>query len=296
MRRNKIATFIVIVVLISTVVACGIFLSPQRERENPLDPLNVLAIVTDFWATPLDDNTVRLTWNVPEGGTAIGVIIIRKEDSEPTNRFDGIELIDVDLDSGEFTDTDVTASNEYWYSAWVYDDTEERYTGPVSDRAFTQTISASLSPIQDGWFDYLATVDFSNQQLDVGRDWRVSLLEFDVAGYYPVSANLYLRSNWGSTANIGLYLVVQSWDISTPWATVNAPSFVDTGTGNFFSFTGGSNGYLIDIKDIVLAWASGTPNNGIRMESDTFGWLTYFHSNESLTDVYRPYLQIDYYE
>jgi len=136
----KIARIPAVLALVCVIFSCDILLPPERGRENPLDPDNPVAPVGDFNCVAIDTNSIKLTWTIPGDNVPAGIVIIRKEGSEPASMTDGVELDDaaVILNYGEYTDTGLESNKDYWYAAWTYDDAEEHFTGPVTDKASTK--------------------------------------------------------------------------------------------------------------------------------------------------------------
>lgn len=161
MRIIKIAGIIIAFLLITTIVACGVFFSPQKGHENPLDDLNPVGLVINFLATLVSTTEVNLTWDLPATDQVpddLELIVVRKEGSVPTSRGDGTTLEGVDVTALSHTDT-VDANRTYWYAAWSYSSELDQYTGTVSASV------ASIGPVTN-----LAAVATSTSSIRITWD------------------------------------------------------------------------------------------------------------------------------
>ena len=141
--RLRIRAFFFVLCLLPS---CEVFFEPVKPPINPNDPNNPVIAIAGFAASTIDATTIELSWNTvwaDESTKPAGLIIVRKENEPPTNRFDGTIIDSSDttsglvLDDGTFEDADLAENTEYWYAAWTFDAAKENYTGPVYTEAST---------------------------------------------------------------------------------------------------------------------------------------------------------------
>lgn len=302
--RRKIIGSVVLVAALAIFTACWPLIAPQQPRENPNDAENPIAPLLDFQARAIDPSTVEITWTVDPARPADGMIIVRRPNSAPVNRFDGIIFLEADLNAGIYTDTPVDPDVEYWYGAWTRDALDDEgnathYTGPVTDWADTTFTTIFLDPQIDGWvYEYTGGREFSldttlRLSLSAGFQYR-SLISFDLSDppANVISAELILESfvNPGGDT-LETSVVITPWDQATvTYAIAETPGFYNTSTTTFTGIVDNTN--TIDITGFVNDWISGSADNNGLLLKNQITPITEFSSSGDVDPAKRPKLSI----
>ncbi len=120
---KKIAVLLVILLFVAT--SCGG--GGGKKKSGNVETTKLPNVKNLTITVPPEGNKLKLSWQMPDNSNVIGVLIVRKKNSQPENKDDGNKVFKGKATS--FEDTGLTNGTKYFYAIYTYDDDGNYSTG-----------------------------------------------------------------------------------------------------------------------------------------------------------------------